>query len=510
MSVPQQANSSYNTNELVMMGAVLVFLMITVAIAYYVYKRYLRKLEDDKEYDDSKTNLKIDLNTETNKAIVDYLNTLKVVQGKDLTDLEESMKAFVTNLVNNVSNKVDTNKQDIQSNRDKIEVNRLARVNINQPKLQKLEEELAFLRKGVKYDIVKIIVNFVNEYENKYVVTPNQKDMLVNTELFGCLDANIYTLFDTNADLPDVFIKEYKTDLFENLNILLSQFAIVDYYLNKDNLHKSAYETNIPFVYTYILTNKADISFADRNKKNFIFKQYIPKLLNYIINNKLQIHEDIDNLMVAFYQNIPSIEFFNNFLTNLSVDTFINNNEHLFTKCMKKVTEGLYTNWTVFKQNTLNTMFNPTERKLLFVLIPEYLMMMNYNLYKQNKYVKYIDSDYFLNMNSNYLNVNNIVNFATILNKFQCHSDYSNIRNNALKIFLSESLSALCTTRHDKFINQFLQRYNNTVNAATTRFVANTKPLVTYNNFVCDAPDNVDINTICGTTIVREETLSTS
>lgn len=214
--------------------------------------------------------------------------------------------------------------------------------------------------------------------------------------------------------------------------------------------------------------------------------------------------------MVAFYQNIPSIEFFNNFLTNLSVDTFINNNEHLFTKCMKKVTEGLYTNWTVFKQNTLNTMFNPTERKLLFVLIPEYLMMMNYNLYKQNKYVKYIDSDYFLNMNSNYLNVNNIVNFATILKKFQCYSDYANIRNNALKIFLSESLSALCTTRHDKFINQFLQRYNNTVNAATTRFAANTKPLVTYNNFVCDAPDNVDINTICGTTIVREETLSTS
>ena len=71
--------------------------------------------------------------------------------------------------------------------------------------------------------------------------------------------------------------------------------------------------------------------------------------------------------------------------------------------------------------------------------------------------------------------------------------------NDSLKIYLSESLSTLCTTRHTKFINNFLMKYNNEVNAATSKFTADNKPLLAYKKFVCEAPGDMDIEKICNT-----------
>lgn len=484
------------TNEYVIMLSVLAVIIIMAMLSYYVYTNYLKKTEDDMDYDDSKKSLKIDVNAETNKAIVDYLNTLKVVQGTDLTDLEDSMKSFVLNLVNEQSQKIEQNKQDIADNKNKITINKAVRENINQPKIQNLENEISFLRKGIKYDIVKIIIKFVNEYENKYTMTTNQKNMFINTAFVGLLNEDIYKLFDKQVDEPDIFIKNYKDTLLENVEILLNEFNFMDYYVNINNLHYTAYTTNMPYVYSYILENKDDISFESTTKKNYIIKEYIPLILRYIINNRLQIYEDIDNIMTNYYANIPSITFFNQFLTSVNINDVINDNNHILTKCMKRITAPLYTSWTSFKQE-VNTIYTPKEMKLLFVLIPEYLMMMNYNTYKLNKYVKYMESDYFLNMPSNYLNTNNIENFAVILDKFTCTDRFDNIINNALKIYLSESLSTLCTTRHTKFINEFLMRYNNEVNAATSKFTADNKPLLDYQNFVCEAPSNINIENIC-------------
>lgn len=485
------------TNEVVIMLSVLAVIIIMAMLSYYVYTKYLKKLEDDTEYDDSKTKLKIDVNAETNKAIVDYLNTLKVVQGTDLTNLEDSMKSFVLKLVNDQSQKIEHNKQNIAVNKNKITINKTARENINQPKIRDLENKISFLRKGIQYDIVKIIIKFVSEYENKYTITTDQKNMFINTVFVGLLNEDIYRLFDKQVDEPDIFIKKYKDILFENIKILLNEFNFMDYYVNINNLHHTAYTTSIPYIYSYILENKDDISFESDAKKNYIIKEYIPLILRYIINNRLQIYEDIDNVMTNYYANLPSITFFNQFLTSVNIHDVINDNNHILTKCMKRITAPLYTSWTSFKQE-VNTMYTPKEMKLLFVLIPEYLMMMNYNTYKLNRYVKYMESDYFLNMPSNYLNTNNIENFADILDKFRCSDTFDNIINNSLKIYLSESLSTLCTTRHTKFIDEFLMRYNNEVNAATSKFTANNKPLVQYNNFVCEAPNNMNIGIICG------------
>ena len=485
------------TNEYVIMLSGLAVIIIIAMLLYYVYTKYLEKTEDDMDYDESKKSLKVDVNAETNKAIVDYLNTLKVVQGTDLTDLEESMKSFVLNLVNVQSQKIEQNKKNIADNKQKITVNKAARENINQPKIRNLENEINFLRKGIKYDIVKIIIKFVNEYESKYTMTTDQKNMFINTAFVGLLNEDIYKLFDKQVDEPDIFIKNYKDTLLENVEILLNEFNFMDYYVNINNLHSTAYTTNMPYIYSYILKNKDDISFESTAKKNYIIKEYIPLILRYIINNRLQIYEDIDNIMTNYYANIPSITFFNQFLTSVDINDVINDNNHVLIKCMKRITAPLYASWTSFKQE-VNSMYTPKEMKLLFVLIPEYLMMMNYNTYKLNKYVKYMESDYFLNMPSNYLNTNNIENFAAILDKFTCTNTFDNIINNALKIHLSESLSTLCTTRHTKFINEFLMRYNNEVNAATSKFTADNKPLLEYQNFVCEAPSNINIENICG------------
>ena len=493
------SNGDFMKNEdLILMLSVLVVIILMAMLSYYVYTRYLKKTEDDIDYDDTKSKIKIDVNSETNKAIVDYLNTLKVVQGTDLTNLEDSMKDFVSNLINEQTKKIEKNERDITSNKNNITINKAARENINQPKISNLENELSFLRKGIKYDIVKIIIKFVNEYENKYTITTDQKDMFINTAFVGLLNDDVYKLFDKQVDEPDIFIKNYKDTLLENVKILLNEFNFMDYYVNINNLHNTAYTTNVPYIYSYILTNKDDISFESKTKKNYIIKEYIPLLLRYIINNRLQIYEDIDNLMTNYYANIPNIVFFNQFLTSININDVINNNDHILTKCMKRITEPLYTSWTSFKQE-VNTMYTPKEMKLLFVLIPEYLIMMNYNTYKLNKYVKYIESDYFMNMPSNYLNTNNIKNFAIILDKFTCNNRFNNIMNDSLKIYLSESLSTLCTTRHTKFINNFLMKYNNEVNAATSKFTADNKPLLEYKKFVCEAPDDMDIEKICNT-----------
>ena len=483
-------------DEFITMLSVLAVIILVAMLSYYVYKKYSKKTKDYMDYDNSKKELRIDVNTETNKAIVDYLNTLKVVQGTDLTNLENSMREFVLNLINEQSRKIEQNKQDISNNQNNIKINKAIRENINQPKIQKLESEIKFLRKGIKYDIVKIIMKFVNEYENKYTMTTNQKNMFINTSFVGLLNEDVYKLFDKQVDEPDIFIKKYNDSLLENTEILLNEFNFMDGYGNISNLHYTAYTSNIPYLYSYILNNKDDISFESNTKKDYIIKDYIPLLLRYIINNRLQIYEDIDNLMTNYYANIPKITFFNEFLTSVNIDDVINNNNHLLTKCMKRITAPLYTNWTSFKQD-VNVMFTPKEMKLLFVLIPEYLMMMNYNTYKLNKYVKYIESDYFMNMPSNYLNTNNIENFANILEKFTCTDAFNNIMNDSLKIYLSESLSTLCTTRHSKFINEFLIKYNNEVSAATSKFSADNKPLLEYNNFVCESPPNIDIENIC-------------
>lgn len=494
-----EVNTSTGMNEdvLMILGVTIVFL-IMAGVIYYMYSKYSESSEEDTEYNSSKKSLRIQMNADTNKAIVDYLNTLKVVQGTDLTSLETSLKEFVTNLVDTQAHRITDNEQKIDSNKDDITVNRIQR-NKNKTDIAKLNDDILFLRKGISYDTAKIIIKFINEYENKYAMTTSQKNMLINTNLLGLFDTVVFKLFDKDADKPDVFINKYKDLLLSNMNMLFTEFNVMNYYTNLDNLEYTSYNSLKPYIYTYIETNKDNISFENNSKVSYIITEYMPKLITYIINNKLQIFEDIDTLMLKYFEPVPNTTYFNEFLTTVDIKDVINDNDHLFTKCMQNVTQGLYTNWTNFKEKVLTNkvLFNDYELKLLFVLIPEYLMMMKYNVDNLGKYGKYVDSQYFMNMPSNYLNRLNIVNFHSILKFFKCETSHTNIRNEALKIFLSDNLSSLCTVKHTKFINEFLEKYREVVNNNVSVLGDVNDYLLDYTNFVCDASDDFDISSYC-------------
>jgi hypothetical protein len=497
--IPNPSTGMMNEDVLIIIGVTVVFI-IMVVVVYYLYDKYVEDAEVDEDYKTSNNDLKIQMNADTNKAIVNYLNTLNVVQGTDLTSLETSMKAFVTNLVDTQARRITANKDKIDTNKNDITVNRIQRVK-NKSDIEQLGDDIMFLRKGISYDTAKIIITFIKEYENKYAMTSSQKNMLMNTKLFGLFDDEIFHLFDKDTDKPDLFVNEYKDALLFITNMLFTEFNIMNYYTKLDELEYSSYNSLKPYVYTYIETHKDKINFDNKNKLSFIVTEYIPKLITYIINNKIQIFDDIDTLMIRYFESVPKTTYFNEFLTTVEITNVIDDNEHLFTKCMQKVTEGLYNNWNKFKTKVLKnkTMFSSHESKLLFVLIPEYLMMLKYNSDNLGKYNKYIDSQYFLNMPSNYLNRLNIVNFHSILRFFKCNSVHTNIRNEALKIFLSDNLSSLCTQKHTKFINGFLEKYRDVVNNNIAVIGNVNDYLFDYTDFVCDASADFDIDAHCST-----------
>jgi hypothetical protein len=493
------ASTGMDNDVLIIIGITAVFVAM-FGIIYYLYNKYSVEKEVESEYDDSKNNVRIQVNTDTNKAIVNYLNTLKVVQGTDLTKLEESMKDFVTDLVNKQTRRIRANELAIDKNTDDITVNRVQR-NKNKSDIARLNDDMSFLRKGISFDTAKIILKFVSEYEKKYTIISSQKNMLINTNMMGLFDPVIFGLFDKYSDAPDVFVERHKDALMSITNKLFTELKIMNFYVNMDNLEHTGYNSLKPHIYTYIETNKDNISFESHSKTSFIVNEYMPKLISYLISNKLQIFEDIDTLMLNYFETVPEVTYFNEFLTNVNIENVIENNDHLFVKCMQKLTEGLDTTWANLKQRVLNNtaIFNTYENKLLFVLIPEYLMMMQYNTDNLSKYNRYVNSQYFMDMPSNYLNQQNLKYFYSILKMFTCDDNHTNIRNEALKIILSDTLAALCTSKHRKFVTEFLEGYKAVVRANPSVFDDYESYMLDYNDFICDAPADFDIDTYCGT-----------
>jgi len=491
----ESVNVDYRMDDTLMIFGVV---CIVVLLGFILYTLLKKRMDKQKEYNRAKTKIKVDLNAETSKSIIDYLDTLKVVQGTDLTNLETSLKDFITEKIAVEAAKIAENKDNIKSNKDNITINKLARKN-NTDRLTKIEGDVEFLRKGIKYDNTKIIMKFISEFERKYTLISSERDMLLESNMLYILDDRVFKFFDNNYDKPDIFFEDNKNSLMSNIHTLLRQFNFMNYYDNLTKLNRSCYNSDIPYMLDYISLHKNDINFT--NKIDFIFNNYIPKLLNYIINNQINIYTDIDSIMLSYYKDVPDVEFFNQYMTDIEMNSIINNDTHLFTKMMIHTTSSLYDSWTQFKTSEFDTMFNQYEKKLLFVLLPEYLISMKYNTDYTNKYNKYIDSNYFLNMPSGYLNTSNIVKFQKIISMFACDNDESNILNDSLKIFLSDQLSTLCTSKHQQFINIFLTRFNTVISSNPILFDNVDNYTLEYKDFVCDAPDNFNIEAHCSTIV---------
>lgn len=483
--------SEYNMYDVLLIFGVICGIVLLGFLLYNMVKN--RQTDTEQDNEDAKRNLKIALNADTNKSIINYLDTLKVVQGKDLTDLEDSLKEFITSLVNEQSDRITQNRRKIDENKQDITVNRLARRD-NKDRIDKIESDIEFIRKGIKYDNTKIIMSFIREFESKYTLISNEKDMLLQTDMVYLLDDDIFRFFDKDYDKPDLFVDSNKTELMYIMHVLLRQYNFMNYYERISNIHISCYNSDVPYILKYIKMNRGSIDLQD--KIDFVLNDYLPKLLNYIINNQVSIYTDLDQLMLNYYKDVPKVEFFNEYATSVDIDSVINNDTNLFTKMLITTTASLYSNWTTFKTTTFDNMFNKYEKKLLFVLLPEYLMTMKYNVDYLNKYNTFINSQYFTNIPSIFLNSENVRNFEKLLKMFTCRGK-NNILNDSLKIYLSDKLSTLCTSKHQQFIDIFLKRFNDTVRRNPVLFGNVEDHIMEYKDFVCDAPEDFSINDHC-------------
>lgn len=479
----------------------ILFTLIIALLIFILFNRnYLRQLDEQANnvnYNQDKLNTNTSLSFELNKNIIEYINSLEIIGGEDLNKLRTDLTTLMEQLHQDNANLIHDNTKAIRENEDKNSITRIKTRN-NKNDIRDLYDKLRYLRKGVEFKMAKIQLKFIEEYEKKRGISENDKNMLVNTQLMGVYNELIYaTMFDSNMEKPDIFIKDNKETLFNILDMLLNEFGISNYYgysSHNDNypIHKKLNNTNygsdFPYIYTYIRDNHEYMELSETNIQ-FILGTYFPRLISYITNNSNIIYDTIDDMMIKHYEKIPNIStFFNEFLTSIELQTIVDDSNHLFTIIMKYILNNLYTesNWSDYVGNLLSSHKSRKLSHLLYILLPEYLIMMKYNIDYNEKYHKYIQSDYFLNINNIRLNSSNIVNFNKILQHFTCQDDKNeNLRNDALKIFLSDKLSYMFTNKRYKFEQEFLPLYNQVVRTSTS--VISTDKTFQFTDFVCDA-----------------------
>jgi hypothetical protein len=484
----------------VMMGAGVIIIMVVVFVGSYIlYKKFKEKSENDTDYEGAKTNLQSTLNSETSKNIIAYINTIQTVHGNELVELKEQLEAKIAKLEMQSNKKINDNKTKIDYNKA-TSLSNIKRSGLLKNDIKANETRINKLRQSIEYDDIKIILAYIEGYIQRFAVTtPVQKNMLLSTNLLGLLE--YYDLFTNYQHSPDLLIKDKKIEIDVIINKLLTQFIIYPYYVDIEKIHLTNYNTininDVPVI-NYISKNREFLTL----NTDFILKTYLPKLIDYIIQNLLDIYNDIDILINSYFMNYPvtldnntKSSYFNTFFTSINIDELLlDDNDHLITKIIKYVYKDNYSDWSDFKIRIANfQILNRESLYLLFNLIPEYLIMMKYNLDNVNKYDSFSNSELLINIPETKLTSLNIKNFHDILEYFTCANE--NFRNDGLKIKLSDSLTTMYTVRRQLFENTFIPKYTKAVNKFSVSM--NGSLPFTFDNFVCDPiGEEVSINPI--------------
>ena len=478
----------------------ILFTLIIALLIFILFNRYqLQKLDEHANnvtYNQDKLDTDASISFELNKSIIEYINSLEIIGGEDLRKLKKDLTTLMNRLHKDNKSLIRKNKNNINNNKEKQTIASI-KIKKNQNDISNLNNRLMYLRKGVEFKMAKIQLKFIEEYEKKRGISENNKNMLISTQLMGLYNDMVYTtMIDSNMERPDLFITENKEKLFDILDMLLNKFSISNYIgyssdNDKNPIHKKInntnYDSDLPYIYTYIQENREHLHLSG-TEIQFILNIYLPRLISYIANNSISIYETIDTMMLNHYANIPNISsFFNEFLTSIDLQTIVYDSNHLFTIMMKYILKDVYseTKWSDYvRNNLLSSQKSLKLSHLLYILLPEYLIMMKYNIDYNEKYHKYIESDYFIQMNNITLNSSNIVNFNKILQYFTCDAENKNMRNNALKIFLSDKLSYMFTNKRHQFEHEFLPLYNQVVRTSTS--VISIDKTLNFTDFVCD------------------------
>lgn len=380
---------------------------------------------------------RVNMNTKMNKAFYKYLETERDEDLKNAASIQA-----------NVSN--------IEKNTESVSALKKAKRE-TKALLDTVKMDITSLRDATTYDTERISSSFVKKFEKKYDLNHKQKRMIFDTQLLGMLNPIVLRAFPSTS--PDLFIEQHQTDVAELVRVLLHEFEIGKYHHSAKEHNITHYGTEIPVVVQHMSVHANTINLDE--KLEFIVESYLPRLVAYIDTNINTIIDDVDTMMDEYFSNYPFVRYLSEFLTRSKPSDFLADESHILTMIAKHSMRMFYTElditWYSFKYN-IATHFTSAEITLLFVLVPEFLIMIKYNqdyfnYKKEHAFTPLIKK--FLFSPRKDLNIGNLENYSSIIHMFKCGED--NLLNKIL-------LSHLKNDKHSTaFQELFLEKYNKMV-----------------------------------------------
>ena len=448
---------------------------LTVYLSIEIYKQYFATDDEEKDgegEDDNNTEKdepdmndfvdehrklvdRVNMNTQMNRSIYNYLESNRAEDLRDAAALQE-------------------NTESIQ--RNTVRVTELMRAKSeHKATLKAVREDIASLRTAMSYDVDRIIKKFVREYESKYDLSYAHKQLLQRSKLLGMLDPLVSRAFSSIP--PDLFLAEHHTEAAELVRVLLTEFEIGKYYPAAAEHNQTLYGSEIPVVARHLSLHANTIDLND--KAEFLVTSYLPRLIAYIDNNINTLIDEVDDAMDEYYSKYPFVRYFDEFLTRLYVDDVLADETHMFTMMAKHSMRMFYTEedltWFTFK-GKIREYFTSAELALLVVVLPEFLLMIKYateylNYKKDLPFTPFIKR--YLLTSRKTLGASNLENYHSLVRLFRCSQD--NALNKTLRQLLRED-------KHmQTFKDVFLANYNSLVN--TSADVGQTLEL---SFFTCD------------------------
>lgn len=436
---------------------IIIILLITVIILALYNRHAIAKIKvnfnDNTVYQDKLEN-NSELVEKLNISIIDYINSLKIPDGKELNKFKNDTNSILSKLNVQMSKKneeINSLKVKIESNDKVINLNNKKNIQLidaNKKTISSIRDDLLSLRQGNAFDMIKVSINILTEFDDKYYpIDKNMKSLLVKTNLLF-ITIPIGLSNDYNVK-PVIGLMTYKPQLFTIIDLIIKHFdisLILDncyYYFESNYGHPFAKGTMLSKQLDKLLNKDMRYSKSITTKHlNFIYNIYLPRLLNYIINNKKNIYNQIDEMMINYYYENKYGEYdhFNEFFTSIKLsDVLIDTSGKykLIVNIMKAVHKEKYEEFSskLFTDNNKNENENHFESQwntLLYILLPEFLIMLNYNTdFKQhNPYLKFLNSKSFSNISDYYLSSGDQASkYIALLSMFSCEDSIVNAYN---------------------------------------------------------------------------------
>ena len=428
---------------------------LSVYLAIEIYKQYVEsesavspdELATDQDNGDADASMnkfigehrklvdRVNTNTKMSKAFYKYLET----------EHEEDVKntASIQANISNIEKKTESSLQRVKKETKAL--------------LDSVQMDITSLRNATTYDTERISVSFVNKFENKYDLNHKQKRMLFDTQLLGMLNPIVLRAFPSTS--PDLFIEQHQTDVAELVRVLLHEFEIGKYYHSAKEHNITHYGTEIPVLVQHMSVHANTIDLDE--KLEFIVESYLPRLVAYIDTNTNTIIDGVDTMIDEYFEKYPFVRYLNEFLTRSNPRDFLTDESHMLTMIAKHSMRMFYTElditWYTFKHN-IAEYFTTAEIALLFVFVPEFLIMIKYNQdyfnYKKELAFTPLIMKFILSPRKD-LNIGNLENYSSIIHMFKCGEH--NMLNKIL-------VSHLKYDNHNAAFHElFLAKYNKIV-----------------------------------------------